>query len=195
MKSNKLLACASFLILTISLIGGYFFYRRPFIKQITNSPSIEKKAFINTEWGMSVKEVQQVNRIELERIQNYERYYSPKKALRDLKKLEAYKETGIKFLGREATVTYIFFNNRLFQYHVFIQDSDKSALEEDLTRYLTKEFGFLFIRNDEGLGLRRIWQKKDRIINDWFYQDDLCLIKKYSAGFAVLYLPIENEIR
>lgn len=144
---------------------------------------------------MSVKEVQQVNRIELERIQNYERYYSPKKALRDLKKLEAYKETGIKFLGREATVTYIFFNNRLFQYHVFIQDSDKSALEEDLTRYLTKEFGFLFIRNDEGLGLRRIWQKKDRIINDWFYQDDLCLIKKYSAGFAVLYLPIENEIR
>ena len=63
-----------------------------------------------------------------------------------------------------------------------------------MRRYLVREFGPNFMPTEDETALKLIWQFKDRIVNYWFYEDDMALSQKFKAGFGVVYKPIEEAL-
>ena len=153
-----------------------------------------EKAFMNVAWGMSMAEVEEAIHAKLTSAEVGTRFYSPKNPLENNAKIKAYEQTELPFLGRKAKVTYIFYRDRLFLYHLFLRDNDAETLDTDVTKYLTREYGPGFTQSEEGSSAKIIWQTKELIVNYWFYRDDLRLREQFSAGFAVIYQPIESGI-
>ena len=149
-------------------------------------------AYLSARWGMSPTEVEQANGSSLRPPVSGRRFYQSQPGAEGrYKTLEA---SGQKFLGREAAVSYTFKDNRLFTYHVFVADDDAAGLDTDMRRYLTRVFGPLAGSvEEEDSSLKEIWHFKDRMVNYWFFEDELAILKKFKAGFGVVYKPIETD--
>ncbi len=119
----------------------------------------------------------------LEPVVDNKRFYYDAQA--DPSRYRSYEQPGVKFLGRQAKVTYTFHDGRLFTYHVFVSDMDGEKLNADLRRYLARTFGDRSSSQEEGSMLKLVWQFKDKTINYWFMEEELSLRPKYTAGFGV----------
>ena len=190
----------SILILLLA-IASILFLSLLFLKSKNSGPiqfppgPAPAKAFMNTVWGMSAQEVQEAVQADLTPAEVGTRFYSPKNPAVNESKIKAYEQIGLDFLGRKATVTYIFYMDRLFIYRVSVRSSDADALDSDVTQHLMGQFGEGFVQEDPKASAKIIWQTKDLIVNYWLYQDDLRLVEKFSAVFAVMYQPLERLVQ
>ena len=178
-----------FLIILGVLFVGRFVQRHPCsasVKATTENP----QAFLNARWGMSVMEVERANHSRLEMSVSGSRFY--RGAPDTEKRSQTWESRGQKFLGRPAVVSYTFLDNRLFICHVFISDKDADVLDKDMKQYLIRVFGGRYSLTEDETSLKMVWHFKDKIVNYWFYEEDLALIGKFKAGFGVVYKPIEE---
>ena len=182
-----------FLIGSIFIITGLSFFYSKFSNQVPKQ--FEEPAFLNARWGMSQTQLERANGRKLRPAVSHRKFYSVKKGVLDKTRYKALREdAGRSFLGREAEITYIFFDDRFFSYHVFTRDRDASTLDRDMRKFLFGRFGETFQSVENGRPLKMIWNQKDAIVNYWFSEVDLNLGEKYTAGYGVVYRPIEEAI-
>ena len=143
---------------------------------------------------MGFQEVQKSNQTTLTKNENLGRFYIPKRNGPESSRYTSYESNDSSFLGRQAKVRYLFLDDRLFAFHLFIQDADAEKLQADMEAYLDRQFGKQYLEGgDTSASLKRIWNLKDQIVNYWFFQESLSLSQKFSAGFGVVYRPIEES--
>ena len=75
-------------------------------------PTETRKAFYNARWGMTPGEVEKANGSSLEPLADNSKFYNDAQA--DPSRVRSYQKKGGLFLGREATITYTFRDDRLF---------------------------------------------------------------------------------
>ena len=186
-----------FLIVLLVLLGAvallmlHPFKGAPILPFVQSPP---RKAFMNTDWGMSRQEVEAALQSSLEPIQSSRQFYTPKEGIQDKTRYQALQQSNVSFLGRLANVIYVFFDNRLYSYHVFVKDRDMEKLDKEMKAYLVKEFGtgYLFVHEEEPLSM--LWHGKFLIVNYWLLNDDMGLSPKYEAGFGVVNVLLEEKI-
>ena len=150
-------------------------------------------AFINARWGMSQSQVELSNGRKLIKSLSPRKFYSVKKGILNPSRYQAMQEeSGRHFLGRDAEITYVFFDDRLFAYYVFVSDRDPESLDQDMRRFLTGRFSQNFIVSEDDQPLKMIWSHKDIIVNYWFFKVELNLSSKTTASYGVIYRPIEE---
>ncbi len=177
-----------FLILAVIAAGFSYFKFCPLSKPV---PPV---AFSKACWGMGFQEVQKSNQTTLTKNENLGRFYIPKRNGPESSRYTSYESNDSSFLGRQAKVRYLFLDDRLFAFHLFIQDADAEKLQADMEAYLDRQFGKQYLEGgDTSASLKRIWNLKDQIVNYWFFQESLSLSQKFSAGFGVVYRPIEES--
>ena len=127
------------------------------------SSGAAEHAFLNARWGMTPQQVEAANPGQY----------------------QGTEQRGVKFLGREAAVSYTFRGDRLYAYRVFVSDEDADTLDADMRRYLVRTFGDGPSESEEESALKLIWQFKDRIVNYWLLKEEFSVRPKYTAGFGV----------
>lgn len=150
-------------------------------------------AFLNAAWGMSKAEVEAADQAVLLAPEAKAKFFTPRPSV-DSARYRIYERRDVEFLGRAATVTYVFFDDKLFTYHVFVKDPDGEVLNDEMTAYLADRFGAGASEVSGKEPLRSVWQDKYLIVNYWFFHEPLTLSQKYSAGFGVVYRPIHDNI-
>ena len=173
-----------FLVLILSVAAAVYSasYRSKYPR--TSSVALPESAFLNAAWGMTPSQVEQANGSALERAPSSERFYQAPDS--DRFRYGSYQRQGIRYLGREATITYTFRDDRLFAYHVFVSDTDGGALDADVRRYLTRVYGpDASPEEDEQSALKLIWHFRERIVNYWFMKDELSMSPRYTAVIGV----------
>ena len=123
------------------------------------------------------------------------KFYTIKEGVADKTRYQALQQEGISFLNHEATATYIFFDDRLFSYLVFIQDADEAALDLLMKEYLIGQLGIGYSSVNDGSPLRLVWHSPEQIVNYWIFKEELTMLQKFSAGFGVVYRPLEEAIK
>ena len=142
-------------------------------------------AFMSARWGMSSQEVASANHTQLNPVDTYRRFYTPK-INSNKSRYQAFEQNGLKLLERDASVVYAFFDNKLFGYHLFIADRDPVGLDRELRGYLASRYGAeTSVVNDE-TPLKLIWDGPKFIVNYWFYKDTVSVTQKYTAGFGII---------
>jgi len=107
----------------------------------------KERAFINTTWEMSPKEVQRANNTNLIppewtlfNLPNQGKYVYPKVIRMERYKLLEQKER-ITLWGFETAVKYAFFDEKLFEYTVFLEGYNSSKMHKKITSALTEKYG------------------------------------------------------
>lgn len=166
-----------------------------FVYKHISAPAVSNKAFLNSQWGMSSAEVEIANATKLEPSQSQKKFFTPKEEIKDPSRYKTLEQSGFQFLGRDATATYVFFDDKLFTYHVFIQDRDEHALDDAVRSYLVQTFGQGYAVVEDESTLKLIWQSREWIVNYWFYQEALTLQEKYTAAYGVVNSTLESAIQ
>ena len=108
MKSAKVVAGVLFIVFAAFVTGAYFFYSGRIVKKMTSLPVVEPKAFLNARWGMSKAEVEAANGVTLGLPVIKRQLFTPSSKV-DTMRYQSYQQSEqIQFLGRKATVYYIF---------------------------------------------------------------------------------------
>lgn len=178
-------------VIFLSLIALATFTRQP---EKVLTPKGES-AFLNARWGMSQLEVEQSNGRRLHPMVSSRKFYTVKEGIKNKTRYKAMQEeSGRRIFGRESEISYIFFDDKLFSYHVFVRDREPLNLDQDMRNYLMGRFGHRFISETDDKPLKMIWNQKTINVNYWLYEDDLSLSDSYVAGYGVVYRPIEEAI-
>jgi hypothetical protein len=175
MKMKKMLAIVA--VLGVAVVAWRMLQTEQTPTLVFPEPALGK-AFLSATWGMSPAEVEEANQSNLSPSANPHKYVPIATDLR----YEVLEEPR-DFLGRRATVSYLFFENKLYSYRVFIEDRDAVSLDKETRAYLDQAFGDGY--NTEEGPLKRIWNRKDVIVNYWFFKNELSLGEKYAAGYGV----------
>ncbi len=187
--SRRAIAAAVGVLLLIAAATLLYLATKPF-----HRPASSKTAFLNAKWGMSKTQVETANAVTLGPPASKRQLFTPSDRV-DASRYQSYEQTvPALFLGRQATVCYVFFDDRLFTYDVFVKDAEGEALDSEMRHYLTDRFGSDLSEVNDQDPLRLVWQEKYRIVNYWFYQEAFSLSQKYTAGFGVVYRPINDAI-
>jgi len=141
-----------------------------------------QKAYFRSEWGMSPAQVASANDVQLKEKPAGPRFYQAEPGSES--RYQSLEAPG-RFLGRDAAISYTFYDGKLVSYHIFISGSDPDALDADMRRYLVNTFGPNTDEAEEGSSLKMVWQTKDKIVNYWFYEEQNTLNRPYRAGFGV----------
>ena len=152
------------------------------------------KAFDKAEWGMSPHEVEKVNGNALLKTESSRAFYAVNERIKDKARYQMYAVENFTFLGRKAELTYVFFDDKLFTYHLFARDEEADELDRDMRQYLTKTFGSKYSETNDSGSAKLIWMQKELVVNYWFFRDDFRLIPAYKAGFGVEYRPAAEAI-
>lgn len=192
--SNIMTALAFLLLLNYYLISKELLFY---------SPYSEKKAFFNSKWGMSPKEIEKENKVNLTpakivlfnipdqggfkypSVVNMERY----KLLNQIEHFTLW--------GFETKVEYSFFDNKLFEYTLFITGYDSTELHITIVTALKRQFGEGIIENKDYYLHSIKWENKINSVSYWNwmgkeYDQNLYL---YHAGIRIRYNPLINKIR
>ncbi len=170
------------------LLSSRFLNGRP-SGPLPDAKAAHPGAFLNSRWGMSASQVQEANRLPLRPSVFGSRFYRAAPSAES--RVRTFEAGGQKFLGRPAVVNYTFLDDRLFTFHVFTSGSDADALDADMRGYLIRAFGTRFNSVDDESSLKMVWHFKDKLVNYWFYEEELALSVKFKAGFGVVYKPME----
>lgn len=154
-------------------------------RPLVNEKPLPEAAFILAQWGMSPKEVETANNTVLKPVNSYRRFYTPKQDI-DKTRYQALEQSGLHFLGREASVIYTFIDEKLFGYHVFVSDRDPVAMDKDLRVHLASLYGNETSAVNDETPLKLIWDQANVIVNYWIYKDTVSVTQKYTAGFGVV---------
>lgn len=142
---------------------------------------------------MSPAQVERSNRCRLVPAGGPQKYFSPKPGASAADYL-ALRQERAEFLGREASVVYVFHRERLYGYHVFLQGRDEWELDRLLTAHLEKLFGGGFLEIDDGGALRRVWNLPRLIVNYWRYADPYSVFDRTRAGYGVVTRQAEDAV-
>lgn len=178
----------------------YFSNLKIFRSHLTSDhpTSVKKTGFIQSKWGASPQEVEAADQVTLQTSESYRKFYSVKEEIKDTSRYKALYADSKEFLGHKARISYVFFDNKLYTYHVFIQGSDPAELDSLMRKYLVENFGNTFVSvDDEASPLKLVWNQPTEFINYWFFKEPLSisLEDKFSAGFGVVYRPLEDSIK
>ena len=186
---------AVFLVFAAACFLAAFFVWKHHSGAISGTTARET-AFLNAAWGMSPQEVAKANHASLKPTVSSRRFYTPKEGVPQGRYLNLSQE-DFHFLGRTAEVNYVFYENKLFVYHVFVKGPDPAVLDKELLEFLKIQYGADFEPVREDSPLRGIWNLRNLIVNYWIFKDNLrvSLQDLYQAGFGVVYRPIENAIK
>lgn len=152
-------------------------------------------AILGAHWGESMEQVQAASGAPLTAVEFETRFYTPPNFAKNTELIQAYETDAVPFLNRPAKITFVFFKNRLFMYRIFLRSNDAGDVNQAVTEYLQSQYGAGFKEGEGEPAGKIIWQTKDLLVNYWFYEDELKLREKMTAGFAVIYQPIEGQIR
>ncbi len=183
---------AASLLVTLLVLGSVIFYSRP-VQDRLAPPEVPKEAYGPTRWGMSRAEVElALEGAKLEPSTSVNRYYTPIAGLEARYLVLVQKDAP--FLGRQAQVHYVFFDDKLYAYHVTVRDRNDEELDRQVRAYLVSRFGAGHSDISDGSPLRAIWHGRDVIVNLWIVQSPLSLVSTYDAVFGVVYQPLERAI-
>ncbi len=175
----------------VIFVTAIFLYNRHLEKPRTTQPV----AFLNAHWGMNRRQVERANQKRLHPVASQRKFYNVKPGVKERSRYQALEESSSRqVLGYDATITYLFFDGKLFAYYVFIQDRD-TVLDQDMRKYLIDQFGGNYATSEEAQSPKMVWSRKDVFVNYWFFQDELSLSGKYTAGYGVVYRPLEEAAR
>ena len=87
-----------------AILSIRFFHPNP---RVVSEPP--PKAFLNAKWGMGAAEVQKVNGMRLEKTSAVRPLYRINERIKDRSRYQIYGANDFSFLGRQATLTYVFF--------------------------------------------------------------------------------------
>lgn len=165
-----------------------------FTQKTLSPPEIQsRKAFLDAEWGASAAEVERADKVKLGVSTSPKKFYTVKAGI-DPTRYKSLEVQQADFLSRPATVTYIFFDNRLFSYTVFIQDTDAETLDRQMREYLIRRFGEGYSELEDDSPLKMIWHGRELIVNYWL-METVSLRPKASAGFGVVDNATEAMIK
>jgi len=192
---KKAVIAALILILAVAIAAVIIY--KPKTTTVTPPAAPErliKKAFLNAEWGMSAVEVEKANGIPLIAAPPGPRLFTPKETVTDTERYQTLQAENV-FLSRPARINYLFIDDKLFTYHLFVNDADFHRLDGDMRAALIRDHGegYSEIR-DEGSSLKLVWHNSDTIVNYWIYEEAYRLRPLFTAVIGVVYRPIEEGI-
>lgn len=180
------------IFVTLAVLACVIFYSQPAQDWIFTR-HFNKEAFGKSRWGMSPAEVEKAaGGTQLVPAEGTSRYYTPTPGYEARYRLLTQKSA--LFLGRQANVHYVFFDDKLYAYHVTLTAHDVEDLDKLVRAYLVSNFGNTYTNITDGSPLRAIWHLREVIVNYWIVQKPISLTRTYEAVFGVVYQPLERAI-
>lgn len=151
-------------------------------------------AFLEAHWGMSPSQVEAADHLKLRPYASFRRLYRLNDKIGNSSRYKTLQAELPDFLGKPATASYVFFDDRLFLYNISMEGDDADQLNDRLKPYLVDRFGSRFVSPKDSSRLKAIWMQKDVIVNYWAFLDDQRLHPKFLAVFSVEYRPIAEAV-
>jgi len=152
MKHKKIITL-SILIFTIILLSGGAYFLNRYLKQeylFFYAIGTNEKAFLNSTWKMSPKEVERANNVNLILFDRKQSKSNPFIAIfahtlsgmliHDNRVKEFTSVDKIKLFGEDIELILYFFDNKLFRYNVFFSYIYQETID-DVYNNLTRKFG------------------------------------------------------
>jgi hypothetical protein len=141
MKHERIIIISVSIVLIIVSTLGVFFLNR-YLKNESlffYATGTNEKAFLNSTWKMSPKEVQRANKGFLNKKVD-DIYLGLKPELIDIKRFTAYEQDDISLWGLNVNVEYFFFDNMLYAYRI-TDDSIHYSNIPEILKTLRVKFG------------------------------------------------------
>ena len=155
-----------------------------------------KKAFINATWEMSPNEVRRANNTNLvpakyRVLKNLLYRIGPD----DAGEIERYElmeseEHSVQW-GFETKVQYVFFDDRLFEYTVFLNGYDSNKMNNVITSALTEKYGNGVTEDDKNYLHSMQWETRSERVDYWMVEiKDKANPETFLAGVRISYKPM-----
>jgi len=200
MTKIKMLKNFLLIILVFSIIFGLDYYLRS-NNLIFYSSGSHKKAFINATWEMSPNEVHRANKINLNPAQinlfnlpDKDKFEYPSVIIMERYKLLEQKE-HITLWGFETKVEYAFFDEKLFEYTVFLEGYNSDKMHENIISALTEKYGKGILADDKNYLHSMRWETDFERVSYWMLEkEDLGTVKLFLVGVKIIYKPMLKKI-
>ena len=180
-------------LVLLLLAAAAFYFLRPEGGGRPSAVALPAKAFGGLEWGVSADAVTQTLGAALTPPSRSRTLYTPPPGIDPLR-YKTLEHASVPYAGREAAVDYVFLDDKLFAYYVFVSDTNEEALDVAMRAQLAREFGSGFSELTDDGPLKLIWQNPKTIVNYWLFQDVISLRPKSTAAYGVVYRPVEESV-
>lgn len=152
---------------------------------------------------MSPKEVQRVNntnlipaKITFFGLPDQDKYNEYPQVIR----MERYKaleqKERITLWGFETGVEYAFFDDKFFEFTVFLEGYNPSKMHKKITSTLTKKYGIGMTEDNKSYLYSMRWETDSERVSYWMLEKgDKKNVKLFLAGVRIRYKPMLGEIR
>ena len=132
-----------------------------------------EKAFLNSTWKMSQKEVEKANGAELFAPKNQFTCLPPGDFTNPLR-FKALSSEQVSLWGLNAEVTYCFFDDILYSYEISISEIKDDKLQEKITETLKNRFceGEAISPKSAAMRLRHLWNLSNQMIEYAIIESD-----------------------
>jgi len=186
----------SAIAITVLWVVNSFLKEHKFIFYATG---IEDKAFLNATWEMSEAEIERANSTELEQAK-YDFFALPDTQYPKVLKMSRYKsriQNDITIWGHEARVECAFFDDKLFEYTLFLDGFDADELHQQILKSISLKYGNGRTQNS-GTYLQNMYWDTDLVhICYWLIEQEPTKqfsSKSFLAGVRFGYKPMFRKI-
>lgn len=172
-------------------------------KLLFYSTGTKHKAFLHSTWEMSEKEVERANNTFLF-IPDYDFFDFPDSQYPKVLNMSRYKsrvQREITIWGYDSRVEYSFFDDRLFEYTLFVKGYDAKQLHEEILKNLSVKYGEGTNESkDDNFLYKMSWDTKLVTIDHWLVKESSSnssnpfLSLGYLAGIRFGYKPMFKQI-
>lgn len=205
-KKKRIKKNVLFLISTV-IIGAFLLWINNDLK-INNrffyANGTKVKAFLNATWKMSPKEIERANNTYLYDCSDYSHDYffestDNKPNILNPIRYEAYFEKELSLYNHETTIKYLFFDKKLFEYHVLIKNILTDSIPYFIRSNLADKYGnnsneFSMDKLSNILYVKEITWENEQLIIQYYESIPHFTNKTYEVGIIYSYKPMLLEI-
>jgi hypothetical protein len=160
------------------------------------STGTNKKAFVNATWEMSPNEVRRANNADLVpakyRVFKNLLYKLGPDDAGEMGRYELMEcEKHIVLWGFKTKVQYVFFDDRLFEYTVFVDGYDSGKMNNAIISALTEKYGNGLTGDNKAYLHSMEWETRSERVDYWIIDiQDKVNTKTFLAGVRISYKPM-----
>ena len=197
MKSKKKLLKISGLIilLIISIVG--LFCLNSYLKEerlFIYAKGINKKAFLNANWKMSIKEVERANGCQLSDGYDFSEFEPDLKFLLNRNRIQWKRSCKINIWGENREVYYDFFDDQLFRIRILDDVFDKREIDSMIVLSMEQKYGKKS-GNIENKFAGKFSTNEVEIVYEQFGYDNKENKKVQRFRIEISYKPLLDEIK
>lgn len=151
------------------------------------------KAFLNSRWKMSPKEIERANSTVLsETTDSFSLLFVPK--ISDKKRFKEFTQEGLSLWGEEVKVQYSFFDNILYEYYISLNTHNLEETHKEILETLRTKFGTskeIKEKREDVIYLFE-WESDKQKISYWIVKNKEK--NNYHVGIRTVYQPFYRQI-